>query len=794
MSMMWVGIGSAVASVAGGVISANGAKKAQQGANAAAATAADKKSQFDWDAYLLTRGVINDGSPPGVMPTNPKYVNTSLPLGSTIDGLPSEQVLFNRALTLSKTPKELASDPSAYASADNISSFLSANPQVRTDLEKYLKDGGDTRTVEKWLSDDATQDATGNFSQQLQSFAASAIQAQRAATTPTVAPGITALQPLSTGLATNLLDGSLLRDRLAALQPALDARTAAANLQTARNTEMRTGSTNILNSQLTGLTDVKGVRETAANDTYTAQIDSLAKLLGVRQDQAKAIFDANVAGSKGILGSEVTGAGNIQTASENAAKSAYDANIDGLANLLGVRRDQAQAIYDANVAGSKSVLSTDLAGVAGIQGASETAAQGSYDANIAKLADVLGVRTDAAKAIYDASTKGNQDIYGAQLLSADVYGQSAEQAANRAIASQNANRARQGFSGTSSGADLLKARTLYGALQQGASARTAAGETLARGNANAGVGLATTQGQAQEQDALQKLQAALQLAQSMGLAKVTGATGTATANSADANRVSSAGTNLATTQGQASEQDALQKLLAAVNLAQQQGAARVTGATSVANATTNDATRQAAAGTGLATTQGAAAEQDALQQLQAALALYQQLGTARTDAATGAATAKTNDATRQATILDSDAGIAKENATFQNAMDKLNAILGGQQQQLAGINLPYELGGADLSLKTQETNAKYSELDALIKRLMAFSTPNNPSSLTTAPVGSVINSGQVAGSALTSLATNQSLLSALGKLGGGSSVDTTNFTTLANTNPNSLKLQSFATA
>ena len=496
---------------------------------------------FDQWIYEHLRANPNDPAWEQINSGSAGAANVNLPNWASINGQPAEKALYDQLIGLSQSPTQLASAPESYASAANIASFLTANPQVRTDLTAYLTQGGDTRSVEQWLHDDALA-GDQNFQGQLQRHAEASITAQRD-TQPALTPDMQRLQGLSSGLSGQLLDGTILNERLTGLQPALDARTAAADLGFARNAEMRAGSEGVMTAQ-------------------------------------------------------------------------------------------------------------------------EAAAQATYAANVEKLASLLGIRTDAAQAIYDASTKGADEVYGAQLLTADAYGQSAEQAAARAIAQQNATRARQGFTGTSSGADLLRARTLYDALQQGALVRTGAGETLAKSKAGAGVGLATTTGQAQEADALA--------------------------------------------------------------------------------------------------------------QLQAALGLADQLGTARV-----------GNATRQAGILETDVKIGQENATFQNAMDKLNALLQGRSQQLAGINLPYELGSNSLNLQTQEAGSKYAEIDALLKRLQGFQTGQvQQPQVATPNISSVMNAAHGAGGAISAFGSaygndtgNQELLDAIKKLNsGGSGTKTPSFT------------------
>lgn len=228
------------------------------------------------------------------------------------------------------------------------------------------------------------------------------------------------------------------------------------------------------------------------------------------------------------------------------------------------QRGLSGALLGTELAGIGGVTAARTAGAGGVFDASTAAAQGVHDANVAKLAELLGVRREAAQQIYDASiagaggvrearTTGAQGIYDAELRVADTYGQANEQALARMLAQQGAERARRGFTGGSSGSNIVDARLTAEALQRGAGVRAGAGvgyqsrlsdagvgyATDAR---TAGVGRATTIGQSNEADAAAKLTAAVDLAKSLGLA----------------------GTNRATTMAGTGEQDAIARLQAQV--------------------------------------------------------------------------------------------------------------------------------------------------------------------------------------------------------------------------------------
>lgn len=181
MSEIW---GLAVATVAGAVISSAGAKSAANKTNAANQSIADSTNQTNWNQYLLSRGV-STGELSGVPAGN---VNTVLPIGFTINGAPAEQALMNRIFSVGNTGAKY-DEPGYATSGTNINSFLAANPQVRTDLEKMLDpaNGGDGRTVEQWLHDDA-EAGDPNFLQQLTNHANAskqvAVQQQQSVTLP----------------------------------------------------------------------------------------------------------------------------------------------------------------------------------------------------------------------------------------------------------------------------------------------------------------------------------------------------------------------------------------------------------------------------------------------------------------------------------------------------------------------------------------------------------------------------------------------------------------------------------
>lgn len=241
-----------------------------------------------------------------------------------------------------------------------------------------------------------------------------------------------------------------------------------------------------------------------------------------------------------------------------------DTELAGLGNVLEARRTGAGNIYDATISGAT-----------GVRDASTQAAREENAAAVQKLAELLGVRLEAAQQIYDATAQGSagvrdarttgaKGVYDAELLRADTFAQSSEQALNRLLAAQSAERARRGFGGGSSGSDLTRARLTADYTQRGAGARADAGVNYqgrlsdagvgyAQDMRGAGVGRATTIGQSREADVQARLNAAVQLARQLGVANI-----------GYANTAAGAGVGRAGTLASADESDAIGRLTAQV--------------------------------------------------------------------------------------------------------------------------------------------------------------------------------------------------------------------------------------
>lgn len=782
------GWGTAIGAVVGGIggyLSASGTSDAQSAANKAAAQNAAAQSAQSFLNYLSSRGInvqqliANDPRGPTfwtdqykslpagdgrdfntwfaaalqASPTDPAWdvianpsasgaaQNTTLPAWAVdANGNPLQPSLLQQLVGIQSGTNTAATAPiGSLATVENIHALFQANPSIQKGIADNMAGSDDKRTPEQWLVDHITQTESqsggGTYTDYLRNFLTNKASGgdgnlsapagaagsgagggapggpAGAGSNLTLDPAIQALLSGSAATLAKVQNGTLLREQLAGQQPVADARTAAAAAQAAKIEELRGLSGTLLNTELGGIGDVTAARTTGAGG----------------------IYDATVAG-----------ADSMRAAQEAAAQQVHDANVEKLAQVLGVRRETAQSIYDATVTGAT-----------GVRDATKTAAQGVYDTNVDKLAEVLGVRREAAKQIYDATavgaagvrdarTTGARGIYDAESLKADSYAQSAEQALSRALAQNTAERLRQGFTGGSSGANITDARLRADALQQGAGARAQAGVNLAgrlsdTGTAyatdlgTAGVGQATTLGAASESDALAKLAAAIQLAQTQGGADVSFET-----NKGNAGVTRSAGI------GAANEADAVAQLNAAVELAKSLGLAG-----------TNYAGTVGSAGIGKATTLASAGEQDAIAQLQAKVA----------------------DATRRLGYLTSDADIAAANADLANAQDALAAIVANQNREVSAISSPFQLAGSDLALKQNLTDQQYADIDALLKRLGSFTTtPASGPALQTSTPGAVLNGSQIAGGALSGLgsvigntASNQSLADLIKQLTASSS-------------------------
>lgn len=209
-----------------------------------------------------------------------------------------------------------------------------------------------------------------------------------------------------------------------------------------------------------------------------------------------------------------------------------DETLTALAPVQAARTSEANAIAARvnELRGlSGNLLNTELEGIGGVLNARRTGAEGIFTAATDGARGIDSAAREGLGNLLNVRTTGARNIYDAELLRADTYNQAARQALTRMLAEQGAERARRGFTGGSSGSDIVRARLNADYIQRGAAPR-----------ADAGVNYQTRLGSANEQDGLGRLQTAVELARALGLA----------------------GTNRATSFAGAGEQDAIARLTA----------------------------------------------------------------------------------------------------------------------------------------------------------------------------------------------------------------------------------------
>jgi hypothetical protein len=395
------------------------------------------------------------------------------------------------------------------ATLENVTNLFATRPELRNEIVNSMAGSEDTRSPEQWLVDHISQteaaEGGGTFTTALRESLSGPIAM------PADAPPAAVTTPQQpTAPATNALPG-VNSGITNLIGPAL------------------TTAGGIFNGDLlrqiqTALDPIAAARLREA-DAQRARILEQQGLSGTLRDteltELSKVLASRTAGAGGIYDATVQGAGGVRDAATQAAQREHDVNVSKLAELLGVRREAAEQIYSATTRGA------------------------------------TGVR--------DARTTGARGIYDAELLSADTYAQSNEQALARMLAQQQATRRRQGFGGGSSGSDLTRARTTADYIQKGAGARAQAGVGYAGRISDAGVGYATdvgradvgratTVGQASEADSAAKLAAAVALARQIGAT-----------NTNYAANVGNAGVTRAGTLASAGEADAIGRLTAQVD-------------------------------------------------------------------------------------------------------------------------------------------------------------------------------------------------------------------------------------
>lgn len=463
-------------------------------------------------------------------------------------------------------------------------------------------------------------------------------------------------------------------------------------------------------------------------------------ILGQAQAQAGGVNPTTLTGQQASVNQNITNLLNGTTLASNLAglQPALDANtkigqlqeqliteqrgantnintvqLAGLQDLLNTRTTGATGVYDATVAGAHGVSDASLEGLRQLLAARTTGANDIYGATVTGAGGVRDAATAAAQGISTADLAGLAKLLGVQETGArDVYGAQLKQADTYA---QSANEA---ASRQLAEQQAIRARQGFTGTSSGSDLERArllstAIQAGAGARAGAGVSLEQALANSRQSNSLSQLQDAINLA-----------TGVGTANTGYASNVANAGVGRATNIAGANEQNSIGQLNTGVNLANSLAGAGTTRATTVAGAN-----EQLAAG---------------------------RLG------------ANTQLATSNAGLLDTNGKIAVAQADFQNAMAKLNLTLQGQQQQIGASGLPNANASGTLSLQTQQAQAAYDNLTALMKTLgpLTINQASGPGVVSPNP-GPVLNSNQILGGALTNAGTavgNQSSTDELIKL------------------------------
>lgn len=224
-----------------------------------------------------------------------------------------------------------------------------------------------------------------------------------------------------------------------------------------------------------------------ANPDVAKELQSYLDGIGDTRSVAQWLYDDIAEGDPNFTNQlkNFSKAQNDQLAADAASRSALPSNYQSLIDsALGT----VGGIYDGSLLGEEMGA---LQPVLDARSQLGDLYQVRNDEQRTKLGDVLNTQLSGLDEILGARTGAAQSIYDANLLKADTYGESALEAVNRVMAQQQAKNALRGYTGGSSMDDLVKARTMAPALQEGAGAR-----------AQAGVDYQTLLGQARESDAL----------------------------------------------------------------------------------------------------------------------------------------------------------------------------------------------------------------------------------------------------------------------------------------------------
>jgi hypothetical protein len=156
-------LGSAVLGAGGAMVAGNATRKSQQAANPAANDQATQKNNFDWNSYLLQRGINGGGIAAGQLPTDGAAVNTFLPLWATTNGKPTEQFLLQQILGASGMVPGMGANNDIYAS-ENVAA---TDDEAYGTLTNAFRQAGSPGAADAPAYTDAWNDAFNNWAGKL---------------------------------------------------------------------------------------------------------------------------------------------------------------------------------------------------------------------------------------------------------------------------------------------------------------------------------------------------------------------------------------------------------------------------------------------------------------------------------------------------------------------------------------------------------------------------------------------------------------------------------------------------
>jgi len=126
MSMMWVGIGSAVLGAGTSLYGASQQKKANQSALDQNAALQEEPNRSAWASYLMSRGVNPAGAKTGEIPTNPQAINAKLPLWASVRRSPQVTQGFRVGVRANAGPRLSMDSQNFQNTGSNVSQSQAA--------------------------------------------------------------------------------------------------------------------------------------------------------------------------------------------------------------------------------------------------------------------------------------------------------------------------------------------------------------------------------------------------------------------------------------------------------------------------------------------------------------------------------------------------------------------------------------------------------------------------------------------------------------------------------------------